>query len=537
MPVRPARWDVSPTSRNAAQARLSAVGSVLDLRDLLDVPDEPLEERIRIVLADTSRPPAARAAAAVLALTGRYALDEEQEALTENLHASRVRPVLRILDTLVRDASPVTLGRMPVHCPSVIVDLSRSRSSGEVTGIPRVARALAEGASARGHGVVRWLEGAPGLTHRALPVASDLRPAGTARTGSADRPPLTARAESIAQQAYSRMLARLNASSTGSQTARLVRTAASPATAAARRRRAAQGIVILGHCTYVTVEVPVPAVVRRLLPWADVAPDLRLRTVVHDLLPLLAPRYFAPEIIARHAGFASLVSRSDSVIVASEHVADQVPEVARLWGRVDDVPLEILPFGTDAAMWVARPRPRDDRPEFLVVGGLEPRKNHATVLRGLILLAERGLRTTVHLVGNRRPPNAVVARLLREANAAGVRVRLHVGVSDSELAGIMDVCVASIYLSRAEGYGLPPVESIARGLPVVIADLPPVNEHLRLGGVVAVAPDRPDVLAEVLTRMVRDHAYLDSLRAAARANPPGPTVDGWVGAVLECGGG
>jgi len=496
---------LSPSSRGAAGARLSAVAAVMGMADDLDA---PLADRVAALLADRQHPAAARAGAAILAVTGRYAIDEEQEALAACLTIGQQRAAHRMLDDLVRTASPGTLGRHPVPCPAVVVDVSRSASSGEVTGIPRVATALGAAAAHRGYGVLRWQEGVPAL-----------------------RPTTDTRAERAAQRTYSRTLARLRVSGFGRPAARLIASVASPAVTAVKRR-AAPGVVILGHCTYVTAEIPVPAVTRRLLPWAQVAPGIMLRTVVYDLLPLLEPRYFPDDSVARHAAFAALIARSDAVVVGSRHVAEQIPHVRRLWGGGPGGFVEVVPFGTDAATWIPRAQPPDHRPAFVVVGGLEPRKNHATVLQGLTRMAEVGLPTTLHLVGHRRPAQPMIASALGEAEAAGVRIVHHVGASDSELAGIMDACLASIYLSRAEGYGLPPVESLARGLPVVIADVPPTNEHLAHGGVVAVPSDRPDTLAEVLTRLVRDPAYADALRSAAAAAPPAASADEWAVAVL-----
>ncbi|MGT2427026.1 glycosyltransferase [Amnibacterium kyonggiense] len=98
-------------------------------------------------------------------------------------------------------------------------------------------------------------------------------------------------------------------------------------------------------------------------------------------------------------------------------------------------------------------------------------KDVATLVRAAALLPG----WTLHLASRIRP--AERARLERVAAAAGgADVVFHDGVDDAGYARLLDRATALVSASRDEGFGLPVVEAMQRGVPVVLTDVPIFRE-------------------------------------------------------------
>lgn len=104
---------------------------------------------------------------------------------------------------------------------------------------------------------------------------------------------------------------------------------------------------------------------------------------------------------------------------------------------------------------------------FLYVGGLEVRKSVITLLRAMVLLSER---TPVKLIlaGSLRAATPEVRKLLEERRDL---FELREGVSDEELTKLYRNARALVFPSLEEGFGLPLVEAMALGCPVIASDI------------------------------------------------------------------
>lgn len=93
----------------------------------------------------------------------------------------------------------------------------------------------------------------------------------------------------------------------------------------------------------------------------------------------------------------------------------------------------------------------------------------------------------------------------------------HVGfVSDGELKTLFRHALCFVHPSRYEGFGLPPVEAMTLGCPIVVADLPAVREACGEAAIY-VSPDDPAALAAALLRVSGDSAERDAMRARGLA--------------------
>ncbi len=443
----------------------------------------------------------------ILAATGSYASQDRQRELAAWISTGSLPDCTALLARWIRAAPARARQRRLEVPPAVVVDLTRTSRAVETTGIPRVARALAAEAVARGYVPIVWEGGAPGPVELGNEGSDVVFPdsawgaAGVRRRGAA-----------ALKRSYWHAMRWLSMVRGGAQVVRLLRAVAAPLGDAINDRSGPTHAYLLANCHYVSPEVNRPDTVTRILAWREACDSVRLTVTLHDLLPLVEPRFFAPDQRVEHIDFMNLVAHADCVVVASDHLVEQVEGSCQLLGAQSTPAVEVVPYGSDAASWIPKGAPEERRPAFLMVGSMELRKNHALALRALGLLSESGTPTTLHVVGSARPVHPDTVAALDYARRSGVEVIEHRGATDSHLAGIMDSCIASLYLSWAEGFGLPVVESLARGLPVIATDTPPHRAHQRYGGVVLTAVDRPTELADLLRKYIENASLRDDLR-------------------------
>lgn len=234
---------------------------------------------------------------------------------------------------------------------------------------------------------------------------------------------------------------------------------------------------------------------------------------LHDLTPLSHPQHHPRATVL---GFRALLGRSvrraDRVIVPSEAVrADLVRELPG-FDRVTAVPL-----GVDERFRPVAPsedlRRRLDLPErfLLSVGVLEPRKNHAAMVRALAALHAAGERVSLVVVGR---PGWRWVDPIEATGLAELRpwVRILRDLPTSDLVEIYGAAAALVYPSFREGFGLPMLEAMACGCPVVASDRPALPEVAGDAALYA-SPDAPDEIAARVLEVLRHVAVRSRLVA------------------------
>ncbi len=226
--------------------------------------------------------------------------------------------------------------------------------------------------------------------------------------------------------------------------------------------------------------------------------------VVHDAVALTHPEWFSRAYRGWHARMLpAVVRRARRVIAVSEFSR---AEVAAAVG-VDAEVIEVVGGGVgerfrpDADVDGARAALGLDGPYVLTLGGEGARKNVEALGSAARALADRG----VALVGagSRRAHHGEVA------GVAGLRALGY--VDDALLPGLLAGAAAFVLPSLHEGFGLPCLEAMACGTPVVAADRAALPETCG-DAAVLVDPARPDDIAEALVSIVDDETGASSLR-------------------------
>lgn len=249
--------------------------------------------------------------------------------------------------------------------------------------------------------------------------------------------------------------------------------------------------------------------------------------LVHDLIPLELPEYVPPAWIEHHRSrLQTIAAHADGIISNSESTTQALRR------HIPRLPVATIPLG--AGTLLAPPATAPASPYFVMVGTIEPRKNHLLLLHiWRRLVREYGIGAPdLHIIGRRGWENEQVVDILERCSGIAGHVHEHGMVNDGELAGIMGGARALLMPSFAEGYGLPVVEALAMGVPVICSDIP---AHREIGKGVPEFLDPLDGAAWM--RMILDYANPASeIRVAQQARLAGWRAPAWsehMAAVLD----
>jgi glycosyltransferase involved in cell wall biosynthesis len=221
----------------------------------------------------------------------------------------------------------------------------------------------------------------------------------------------------------------------------------------------------------------------------------------HDLAVLRHPETFN-SWTRRYSTFAlpRVAAAADAIVAVSEFTKRELVEVLDVPGeKVRVIPNAVAPPFTPEG-------PATEGDFVLAVSTLEPRKNLPTLLDAFARADLGG--SELRIVG---------ARGWGDVSVNGDRVHYLGFVPDEELAGLYRGARCVAYVSRYEGFGLPVLEAMACGAPVVAADLPPIREFAG-NAAITVDPADPEAIAAGLEQAARTGAELAARGPATAAS-------------------
>jgi glycosyltransferase involved in cell wall biosynthesis len=255
---------------------------------------------------------------------------------------------------------------------------------------------------------------------------------------------------------------------------------------------------------------------------------------LHDLIPLRHPE--TEKLSARiywQLQIPIAARRSNFIITDSEHARQEIMDDY----QVESGKIKAIMLGFDPSMTMPRNpgvasgiRRKYDIPEkyILYVGTIQPRKNLDTLIEAFnCLKKDRGIKQKLVVVGRK---GWLYDRLFARIDELGLNedVIFTGFVPDEELPYIYDGAAVFVYLSLFEGFGLPPLEAMACGVPVITSDTTSLPEVVGDAGITVSPTDLEQVteairnllenveLADSLRRLGKDRARLFSWDSAAR---------------------
>jgi len=262
-----------------------------------------------------------------------------------------------------------------------------------------------------------------------------------------------------------------------------------------------------------------------------VAPAWRAwRSVVtlHDLAFLLSPETHTAASRAYYAATGDSVRQAERVIAVSQRTAS---DAIRLLG-VDPARMRVVHEAAapafsprslaDLASVASRLRVDTSRPYLLFVGTLEPRKNLPLLFEVLSILRRR-IDAQLLVVGGRgwldEPIFAAHAR-----SGVGDAARFLGSLDEADLAVLYSHAGVFVLPSLYEGFGLPVLEAMACGAPVVCSNAGPLPE-VAGDAAVLLPPEDPNVWAQVIFQVLDDPRSADALRQKGFARASGFSWD------------
>lgn len=234
-------------------------------------------------------------------------------------------------------------------------------------------------------------------------------------------------------------------------------------------------------------------------------PNIKARKVVctvHDFSFMLQPHWHPKERIEYFMENFDSIKKADRIITGSNFTKR---EIIRYMQMPEDK-ISVIYHGVDHELY--RPYPQNelqltkdkfDLPQdfLLFVGSIEPRKNILTLLKAYGLLGhEEKTALPLVLVGFKGWENEAVMQEI-EKNREFIR---YLGfVSDAELSHIYNLCTIFIYPSLYEGFGLPPLEAMACGAPVIVSDAASLPEVCGGAALYVDPTDAADIKGKIST--------------------------------------
>jgi glycosyltransferase involved in cell wall biosynthesis len=205
--------------------------------------------------------------------------------------------------------------------------------------------------------------------------------------------------------------------------------------------------------------------------------DLRPVYFVHDLIPITHPRYCRVGEAEKHRlRMRTVLQTARGVIGNSQTTLDSLANFARAEGLSN--PSGVAAWLGATPLLPPRTQRPLSRPTFVVLGTIEARKNHGLLLSVWSRLVEQlgDAAPKLLLIGQRGwEAQAVFDRLDMDASLRGSVQELS-RCLDEELARHLAGARALLFPSKAEGFGLPLVEALGMGVPVIASDLPVFRE-------------------------------------------------------------
>ncbi|CAB1127696.1 conserved protein of unknown function [Candidatus Hydrogenisulfobacillus filiaventi] len=239
---------------------------------------------------------------------------------------------------------------------------------------------------------------------------------------------------------------------------------------------------------------------------------------VHDVIEWHRGRDFPGHLTLRHrlsrtyrmGTLAVQARRARLVLTVSQHARTDIGRVL----RVPERRIRVAPLGSkwaDGGLgWAGD---RESRPYLLALGAVDPRKNLEGLLRAAAAVRVPDFRLEVVGV---EPGGLTAVRTRVAALGLEKRVAVEGMVKDAVLRERVRRARGFVYPSYYEGFGLPVLDAMILGVPVVASRTTAVGE---LGGsaVLGFNPADPEEMARALTRLWEDAALRAALSAAGRA--------------------
>jgi len=250
----------------------------------------------------------------------------------------------------------------------------------------------------------------------------------------------------------------------------------------------------------------------RIHSWAGMRnfPGKKL-AIFHDAMPLRIPGQ-ADSHDALFKRYVQSLANLDGVICISQEVKD---DLLRYWKESNLTPKPITVIGWPVPFDEARPvnKPNQAAKKIIYVSRLKLRKNHLVLFKACESLWKKGENFSLDLIGieDAFTDTRKILREMRRLASQGYPVQWRKHISNAELTEAYRDCSFTVFPSRLEGFGLPIIESLWHGRPVICGRNGAIGEVSAGGGCYQIDQNNPVELASAIQLLLNDPAVYDQL--------------------------
>lgn len=229
-------------------------------------------------------------------------------------------------------------------------------------------------------------------------------------------------------------------------------------------------------------------------------------TVLFDFVSFLFPsQHKLKAVLFEKIWMRPAINRSRALLAISQSTKN---DAIKLFGVSPDK-VTVSYLGPAVSSKIA-PIPLPASPIILFVGTLEPRKNVALLVEAFNQLRTQNVSCSLLLAGGWGWQNeAIKAAIERSPFASDIKVLGY--VSEAQKTFLYQHAVVLAFPSRYEGFGMPPLEAMSMGLPVVAANVSSLPEVVGDAGLL-ISPASVDELTVAIKRVLQDGALRDQLK-------------------------
>jgi len=255
---------------------------------------------------------------------------------------------------------------------------------------------------------------------------------------------------------------------------------------------------------------PVSYIIPSLLPRS-----IKTIITVHDLVAFLFPsRHQKKAVLIEKLFLRRAIRRATRVLAVSENTRQDILKKF----KTDPQKILVIPCGVGPEFHELKKESllpfakKTNLPEkfFLAVGTLEPRKNYLNLIKAFALIAESFPTYHLIIVGQNGWHHEEVSHSIRN-NYLTNRVHMLGYLSNSSLVQLYNLAKALVFPSLYEGFGLPPLEAMACGCPVITSNVSSLPEVVGNSGLF-VDPKNPHQIASAMIRVVKDAELCENLK-------------------------
>lgn len=269
-------------------------------------------------------------------------------------------------------------------------------------------------------------------------------------------------------------------------------------------------------------EVPFPGHGARLSALAEFSPN-HVALVGYDCIPVISAELVRDVEREKFGEYLELVKYADVVAGISESAAAEFRGFVSALAPQGLTGPRVVSCGLPTTVPVdpeGEKVPRPELPEVLCVGSLDTRKNQIALVEATEHLWRQGVRFRLNLLGAGGAQPGDLLRLIEQLKDAGRPLEVGKGVTDARLDRAYRRARVVVFPTLHEGFGLPVVEALSYGVPVITSDFGSTKEIGEGAGALLVDPEDVWALAAAIKDVLEDDELHARLVSEARSRPP-----------------